>query len=190
MEEVRARTGLAIVTEVLSVAHLEEVAEVADIIQIGARNAQNFDLISRAAGTGKPVLLKRGMACTVEEWLLAAEDVLQQGNPGVILCERGIRGFDNLTRNTLDMAGAIVAKRESHLPVVIDPSHSTGHRDLVPALARAAVAAGLDGLLVEVHVQPEDAWTDGAETMSIEQFRTLMAELRTIAAVVGRKITS
>jgi len=188
LRQVRLETGLGIVTEVLSVLHLDEVAQVADIIQIGARNAQNFDLISQAAQTGKPILLKRGIACTVEEWLLAAEYVLQEGNPQLILCERGIRGFDRLTRNTLDLAGAVVAKQESHLPVVVDPSHATGHRELVPPMARAVVAAGLDGLLVEVHIRPEEAWTDGAETIAVADFERLMDELRAIAAAVGRSI--
>lgn len=190
LREVRLRTGMGIITEVLSVLHLDDVAEVADIIQIGARNAQNFDLISQAAKIGKPILLKRGGACTVEEWLLAAEYGLQEGNPQLILCERGIRGFDASTRNTLDLAGAIVAKRESHLPVVVDPSHGTGHRDLVPAMAQAVVAAGLDGLLIEVHIHPEEAWTDGAETVAVSEFGKLMTNLRAIAEAIGRTIPS
>lgn len=188
LRAIRSQMGMGIITEVLSVLHLDEVGDVADIIQIGTRNAQNFDLISRAAQAGKPILLKRGMACTVEEWLLAAEYVLQEGNPNVILCERGIRGFDRSTRNTLDLGGAVVAKRESHLPVVVDPSHALGHRELVPALARAAIAAGLDGLLIEVHARPEEAWTDGAETIDIGEFATLIEELRAIASAVGRRI--
>jgi 3-deoxy-7-phosphoheptulonate synthase len=188
LEEIRNRTGLGIITEALSIRHLEDVARVTDIIQIGTRNAQNFELIREAARTGKPILLKRGMACTVEEWLLAAEYVLQEGNPNLILCERGIRGFDHSTRNVLDLAAAAIARRESHLPVVVDPSHATGHREIVPAMARAAVAAGLDGLLIEVHVHPEEAWTDGAETITVNEFGELMGTLRTIAATVDRVI--
>jgi len=188
LEEIRVRTGMGIITEALSIRHLEEVARSTDIIQIGTRNAQNFELIREAARTGKPILLKRGMACTVEEWLLAAEYVLQEGNPHLILCERGVRGFDQSTRNILDLAAAVVAKRESHLPVVIDPSHATGHRDLVPAMARATVAAGLDGLLMEVHIHPEEAWSDGAETITVEEFEELMRSLRPIAETVGRVV--
>jgi 3-deoxy-7-phosphoheptulonate synthase len=163
------------------------VGALADVIQIGTRNAQNYDLIMRAARLGKPILLKRGMASTIEEWLLAAEYVLREGNPNVILCERGIRGFDRFTRNTLDLAGVAVVKNESHLPVLVDPSHATGHRELVSPLALASIAAGADGLVLEVHPEPEKAWTDGAQTISVEDLKILMARIKTVAAAVDRE---
>jgi len=158
------------------------------MIQIGTRNAQNYDLIWAAAVTGKPILLKRGMASTIEEWLLAAEYILSQGNPNVVLCERGIRTFDRFTRNTLDVSAIVVAKRETHLPVLADPSHVAGVRECVPGLAKAAIAAGADGLLIEVHPEPELALCDGAQSLSPEEFQKLMNDLRSLANALGRTV--
>jgi 3-deoxy-7-phosphoheptulonate synthase len=167
---------------------LEQVAEVADIVQIGARNMQNFALLKRAGRAGKPVLLKRGMSASLTDLLLSAEYVLTEGNPDVILCERGIRGFDAPARNLFDVNAIPTVKALSHLPIMADPSHGTGKRALVPAVARAAVAAGADGLLIEVHVNPEEALSDGAQSLYPEQFALLMEELRAIANVVGRRM--
>ncbi|NOT09030.1 MAG: 3-deoxy-7-phosphoheptulonate synthase [Gemmatimonadales bacterium] len=185
---VRKETGLAIVTEAMDEAGLELVAEVADVVQIGARNMQNFALLKRAGRAGKPVLLKRGPHATLTDLLLSAEYVLSEGNPNVILCERGIRSFDSTTRNLLDVNAIPAVKSLSHLPIMADPSHGTGKRALVPAMARAAVAAGADGLLIEVHADPEAALSDGAQSLYPEQFASLMDELRAIARAVGREI--
>ena len=186
--EVREKYGLPIDTEVLSLDHLKLVADNADIIQIGTRNAQNFSLITAAARTGKPILLKRGMSGTIEEWLLAAEYILNEGNPNVILCERGIKGYDKFTRNTLDLAAVAVAKRESHLPVIVDPSHATGDRSLVPVLARAALVAGADGIMVEVHPNPDRALSDGAQSLTAQMFREMMADLQLTAGFIGKEM--
>jgi 3-deoxy-7-phosphoheptulonate synthase len=185
---VRRETGLLIVTEAMDEEGLEQVAEVADIVQIGARNMQNFALLKRAGRAGKPVLLKRGMSASLTDLLLSAEYVLTEGNPDVILCERGIRGFDAPARNLFDLNAIPTVKALSHLPIMADPSHGTGKRALVPAVARAAVAAGADGLLIEVHVNPEEALSDGAQSLYPEQFTLLMGELRAIADVVGRRV--
>jgi 3-deoxy-7-phosphoheptulonate synthase len=185
---VRRETGLLIVTEAMDEEGLEQVAEVADIVQIGARNMQNFALLKRAGRAGKPVLLKRGMSASLTDLLLSAEYVLTEGNPDVILCERGIRGFDAPARNLFDVNAIPTVKALSHLPIMADPSHGTGKRALVPAVARAAVAAGADGLLIEVHVNPEEALSDGAQSLYPEQFALLMEELRAIANVVGRRM--
>lgn len=182
----RDETGLGIVTEAVDEASLEAVARVADLIQIGSRNMANAPLLRRVAHAGRPILLKRGMAATVEELLLAAEYLLAEGNPDVVLCERGIRGFDPATRNVLDLAAIPVLREASHLPVIADPSHGTGRRDLVPAMARAAIAAGADGLLIEVHAQPDAAWSDGEQSLTTEGFSRLAEELRGIARAVGR----
>ena len=178
LREAKERTGLKIITEVLSERDVEHVAETADILQIGARNAQNFQLLIECAHTRKPVLLKRGMSERIEEWLLAAEYLLAHGNPNVLLCERGIRTFETATRNTLDLAAVPVLKAVSHLPVIVDPSHGTGVRCLVPIMARAAAVIGSDGLLVEVHPTPDKAWSDAAQTLSLEEFDEMMRDLR------------
>jgi len=188
LEAVRRETGLLIVTEAMDEAGLEQVADVADVIQIGARNMQNFALLKRAGRAGKPVLLKRGISATLTDLLLSAEYVLSEGNPDVILCERGIRGFDASTRNLFDVNAIPAVKSLSHLPIMADPSHGTGKRAMVPAVARAAVAAGADGLLIEVHVSPEEALSDGVQSLYPEQFALLMEELRAIAAVIGRRV--
>lgn len=184
----REETGLLIVTEALDADGVEAVADVADIIQIGARNMQNSALLRRAGRAGKPVLLKRGIAATIQEFLLAAEYIVAEGNPDVILCERGIRSFDPATRNLLDLSAIGVVHGLSHLPIVADPSHGTGRRALVAAMARAAVAAGADGLMVEVHPRPEEALSDGAQTLDPGEFRQLMREARAIAEAIGRRI--
>ena len=179
---------LKLVSEVMDTTHIEMVDRYADILQVGARNMQNFTLLRELGHTRKPVLLKRGISATIEEWLLSAEYVLSGGNPDVILCERGIRTFENYTRNTLDISAIPVVKKLSHLPVIVDPSHGTGRRDKVVPMARAAVAAGADGLLVEVHNDPDHALSDGAQSLSPDQFDRLMAELRIIAPAIGRPI--
>ena len=184
----REATGLLIVTEALDVESIDPVAEIADIVQIGARNMQNSSLLRRAARAGKPVLLKRGIAATIQELLLAAEYIVAEGNPDVILCERGIRSFDPATRNLFDVSAIAVVHALSHLPIVADPSHGTGRRGLVAPMARAAVAAGADGLLVEVHTHPEQALSDGAQTLDGTEFRQLMREARAIAGAIGRRI--
>jgi len=184
----RQETGLLIVTEAVDPEGVEPVAEVADIIQVGARNMQNYSLLRRVGRAGKPVLLKRGLAATIEELLLAAEYVLAEGNPDVILCERGIRGFDSETRHLFDVSAIPLVHALSHLPIIADPSHGTGRRDLVPAMARAAVAAGADGLLIEVHPAPEQALSDGAQSLRPDELDQLVPELRLIAEAVGRRI--
>jgi len=182
----KAETGLLIVTEVMDARHIERVAEVADILQIGSRNMQNYTLLDELGRVGKPVLLKRGMSATLEEFLLAAERLAAEGNAQIILCERGIRTFETATRNTLDLNAVPLLKRRSHLPVIVDPSHGTGHWWMVPHLARAAVAAGCDGLIVEVHVHPEQALSDGSQSLTPETFERLMLESRAVALAVGR----
>lgn len=185
LAEAKRATGLAVVTEVMSVEDVPLVAEYADILQIGARNMQNFNLLDAAGRQPKPVLLKRGMMSTIEELLLSAEYILSRGNPNVILCERGIRTFEKYTRNTLDIAAVPVIKKLSHLPIIIDPSHAVGVRDYVAPLARAAVAAGADGIIVEVHPEPEKALCDGQESLTPQEFEALMRDIRPIAKAVG-----
>jgi 3-deoxy-7-phosphoheptulonate synthase len=182
-------TGLAVVTEVLATEEVELVAEHADIVQVGARNMQNFRLLAAVGRQPKPVLLKRGLMATVDELLLAAEYVVAHGNPRVMLCERGIRTFETATRNTLDVAAVPVLKARSHLPVIVDPSHAAGYRELVPALARAGVAAGADGLIVEVHPEPEQAMSDGRQSLTYAGFDRLVEEVRVLANAVGRVAT-
>ncbi len=186
MKEASLETGLPIVTEVLNPKDLDVVLKYADVLQIGARNVQNFSLLKLVGQTDKPVLLKRGMATTIQEFLMSAEYVMSEGNADVILCERGIRTFETATRNTLDISAVPVLKKETHLPVLIDPSHAAGKREYVPALARAAVAAGADGLLIEVHYRPEIAVSDAAQQLTIEEFCDLTKELKQIADVVGK----
>jgi 3-deoxy-7-phosphoheptulonate synthase len=184
----REETGMAIVTEAVDPEGVDLVAEYADIVQIGARNMQNFSLLRRAGQAGKPVLLKRGMAATVKDLLLSAEYILAEGNGQVILCERGVRGFDTHTRNLLDLTVIPVVKSLSHLPIIADPSHGTGIRSKVIPMARAAVAAGADGLMVEVHPDPEVALSDGAQSLYPNQFEELMSQIRVIAAAIGRDL--
>jgi 3-deoxy-7-phosphoheptulonate synthase len=179
---------LKLVTEVMDISQIEVIDRYADIFQVGARNMQNFTLLRELGRTRKPVLLKRGISATVEEWLLSAEYVLAGGNTEVILCERGIRTFETATRNTLDISAIPIVKQLSHLPVFVDPSHGTGRRDKVAPMARAAVAAGADGLLIEVHCDPDRAMSDGAQSLFPGQFDRLMAELRIIAPAIGRSI--
>jgi 3-deoxy-7-phosphoheptulonate synthase len=186
LREARERTGLKIITEVLSERDVEHVAETADILQIGARNAQNFQLLIECAHTRKPVLLKRGMSERIEEWLLASEYLLAHGNPNVMLCERGIRTFETYTRNTLDLAAVAIAKKESHLPVIVDPSQGCGRADLVIALCCGAVALGADGLLVEVHPNPAEAWSDGQQQITFDGFRELVARIQPFLTAVQR----
>jgi 3-deoxy-7-phosphoheptulonate synthase len=189
LAKAREETGLAIVTEALDPEGADLVAQHADIIQIGARNMQNYPLLRRAGRTGKPVLLKRGLSATIDELLLAAEYILAEDNDDVILCERGIRSFDTHTRNLLDLAAIPVVKSLSHLPIVADPSHGTGLRAKVIPMARAAIAAGADGLIVEVHPDPPLAMSDGAQSLYPAQFQELMEQIRVIARAIGRDIT-
>jgi 3-deoxy-7-phosphoheptulonate synthase len=188
MREAADRCGLFVISEVMDQTQIPLVETYADILQVGARSMQNFNLLRELGKIRRPVLLKRGIAATIEEWLLSAEYILSGGNHDVILCERGIRTFENYTRNTLDISAIPVVKKLSHLPIVADPSHGTGRRDKVPPMARAAVAAGADGLLVEVHPNPEKALSDGAQTLFPEQFEKLMKELAQIASVLGRRM--
>ena len=186
MADVRRETGLLFVTEAMDEAGLELVDEHADMIQIGARNMQNFSLLKRAGKARKPVLLKRGMSATLEEWLTAADYVLSGGNRNVVLCERGIRTFATHTRNTLDLSAVPAVKELSHLPIIVDPSHGTGFRQYVTPMALAAVAAGADGIMVEVHNEPDKAKSDGGQSLYIEQFEALMKAIPAVAAAVGR----
>jgi len=188
MAEVRDRFGLRIVTEAIDSPSLDLVAEWADVIQIGARNMQNFSLLKHAGKVRKPVLLKRGLSATLDEFLMAAEYVMSEGNYEVILCERGVRTFADHTRNTLDLSIVPAVQRLSHLPILVDPSHGTGKRDSVLPMARAAVASGADGVLIEVHNQPEKALSDGPQSIYPDQFARMMDELEQIAPVVGRKL--
>jgi len=188
LAEAKRETGLPIITEVMEPDKVDVVAETADILQIGARNVQNFSLLRKVGAVGKPVLLKRGMSTSIQEWLLSAEYVLSGGNPNVILCERGIRTFETATRFTLDLNAVAVLKKETHLPVIIDPSHAGGKAWMVPALSCAAVAAGADALLIEVHPCPTEAWCDADQALSIDEFASLMTKLRAIAQAVGRSL--
>jgi 3-deoxy-7-phosphoheptulonate synthase len=180
--------GLAVVSEVMEPQLVSLLARYSDILQVGARNMQNYALLREVGHTDKPVLLKRGLASTIEEWLLSAEHVMAQGNRQVILCERGIRTFETYTRNTLDLNAVPVVKELSHLPVIVDPSHGTGIRDKVAPMARASIAAGADGLIIEVHHDPDHALSDGAQSLYPEQFRELVRQIRTIAEVLGRRV--
>ena len=177
LKEAREETGLPVVTEVMSTEDVDTVAEYADMLQVGARNMQNFTLLRRLAATPRPVLLKRGPSATIKEWLLAAEYLLAGGNPNVVLCERGIKTFETETRNTLDLAAVARARELSHLPILVDPSHATGRRSLVPAASRAAVAVGADGLIIEVHPDPERALSDGPQSLNLDGFAQLMSNL-------------
>jgi 3-deoxy-7-phosphoheptulonate synthase len=188
LAEAREQTGLPIVTEVVDPRTVELVANYADMLQIGARNMQNFFLLKEVAKINKPVLLKRGPSATIEEWLMAAEYIMAGGNYDVVLCERGIRTYETYTRNTLDLNAVPAVKHLSHLPVIVDPSHGTGKWKMVAPMARASVAAGADGLMVEVHCNPSEAMSDGPQTLTPENFRVLMQEIQQIAPVMGRKL--
>ncbi|MSR21761.1 MAG: 3-deoxy-7-phosphoheptulonate synthase [Gemmatimonadetes bacterium] len=187
---VRAETGLPIVTEVMDTRQVELVASYADVLQIGARNMQNYSLLTEVGRLRRPILLKRGMSATIEDLLLAAEYIMSQGNPNVILCERGIRTFGTATRNTFDLAAIPVLKKETHLPVLADPSHAGGRRDLVAPLSYAAIAAGADGLIIEVHPEPESAASDGDQSLDFDEFASLMSTLRPFVAAAGRTLAS
>lgn len=188
LAEQRSVVGLPVITEVMDTRDVEMIAEFADILQVGARNMQNFNLLKVLGRCRKPVMLKRGLSSTLEELLMSAEYVISEGNPHVILCERGIRTFEPFTRNTLDLSAVPVLKRESHLPVVVDPSHGVGHWDLVPPMARAAIAAGADGLVIEVHPDPAHAVSDGPQSLTPKRFKELMIELERVANAVGRNL--
>lgn len=188
LAEAREQTGLPVVTECMDIESLAVVSEFADIVQIGARNMQNFNLLKKVGKIQKPVILKRGPSSTIEEWLLAAEYIVSAGNPNVILCERGIRTFETYTRNTLALSAVPAAKNLSHLPVFADPSHGTGRWQLVAPMSRAAIAAGADGLLVEVHPNPSEALSDGPQSLTTDNFRSLIKELEVIAPALNRKV--
>ncbi len=190
MRRAADKYGLRVITEVMEAAQIDVVKKYTDVFQVGARNMQNFALLKELGKVGSPVFLKRGLSATIEEWLMSAEYVISHGNPNVILCERGIRTFETSTRNTLDLSAVPVVKSKSHLPVFVDPSHGTGLRNKVIPMARAAVAAGADGLMIEVHPDPAAALSDGPQSLFIEQFADLMTEIEAIANVIGRKIVS
>jgi 3-deoxy-7-phosphoheptulonate synthase len=188
LQHARETSGLPIVTEIMSTDNIQMFEMCVDVIQVGARNMQNFDLLKQLGKTTKPILLKRGLASTIEEWLMSAEYIMASGNPNVILCERGIRTFETYTRNTLDLSAILAIKHQSHLPIIVDPSHATGKAWMVPAMAKAAIAAGADGLIIEVHNDPPHALCDGAQSILPSDFAKLMEELRPIAECVGREI--
>jgi 3-deoxy-7-phosphoheptulonate synthase len=189
LDNVRRRTGIGIVTELMDTENADAVEEVADIIQIGTRNMQNFSLLKRVSRSAKPVLLKRGMSATLEEWLMAAEYVMAGGNYNVVLCERGVRTFSDHSRNTLDLSVVPPVKQLSHLPILVDPSHGTGKRDYVPPMSLASLAAGADGLLIEVHPDPDHAVSDGAQSLNFAAFENLLISLRRLAEPLGRTMT-
>jgi 3-deoxy-7-phosphoheptulonate synthase len=188
LEKARQKTGIGIVTELMDTDYADAVEQASDIIQIGTRNMQNFSLLKRVGKTRKPVLLKRGMSATLEEWLMSAEYIMAGGNYNVLLCERGIRSFSDHSRNTLDLSVIPPAKKLSHLPILVDPSHGTGKRDYVPAMAMASLAAGADGLLIEVHPDPDHAASDGAQTLDFAAFKKLLESLRRLAEPLGKKV--
>lgn len=188
MAEARKETGLPIVSELMSADKIDEFVENVDLVQIGARNMQNFDLLKAVGHINKPILLKRGMSASIEDWIMSAEYIMASGNPNVILCERGIRTFERYTRNTMDLAVVPIIKEKTHLPIVIDPSHSTGNWSYVEAESLAAIAAGADGLIIEVHDQPEKAWSDGAQSLKPEKFAQLIKKARKVAQAVDRDI--
>ena len=190
LAQVKKEIGLPIITEVMSPGEVELVARYADILQIGARNMQNFNLLEEVGKTGKPVMLKRGLSATIQEWLLAAEYILAQGNEQLMLCERGIRTFETHTRNTMDISAIPIIEKVSHLPIIVDPSHGTGKRDLVAPMALAAVAAGADGVMVEVHPNPDLALKDGAQSLNFDNFRQLMSQLKPVAAAIDRGLAT
>lgn len=186
--QAREETGLPIVSELMATEHLQEFVENVDIIQIGARNMQNFDLLKAVGKTKKPILLKRGLANTINEWIMAAEYIMSEGNPNVIFCERGIRTFETMTRNTLDLAVIPIIKSKTHLPIIIDPSHAAGNWKLIESLSLASIAAGADGLIIEVHDNPECAWSDGDQSLKPEKYASLLQKGKKIAQVIGREL--
>lgn len=188
MKEAREETGIPVVCEVTSLEAIESAVKYVDMLQIGARNMQNFYLLKEAGKTGMPVLLKRGLSATIDEWLNAAEYIISAGNPNVVLCERGIRTFETATRNTLDISSVPVIKAKSHLPIIVDPSHATGVRAYVKSLSKAAVAAGADGLMIETHPDPSTALSDGPQSLSFDQFEDLTEELRPLVTLLGRRL--
>ncbi|MDX9713943.1 MAG: 3-deoxy-7-phosphoheptulonate synthase [Dissulfurispiraceae bacterium] len=188
LAEAKEATGLPIVTEIMDPRDIDAIVKFADVIQIGARNMQNFRLLLEVGSTNKPVLLKRGLSATIKEWLMSAEYIMSRGNQQVLLCERGIRTFETVTRNTLDLSAVPVLKQLTHLPVVVDPSHGVGKWDLVAPMAKAAVAAGADALMIEVHINPEEALSDGEQSLKPDMFEQLMKELKPVAEAVGREI--
>jgi 3-deoxy-7-phosphoheptulonate synthase len=188
LAEAREATGLPVITELMDTKDAEAVDRYADIIQIGARNMQNFSLLKEAGRCKKPVMLKRGMAATIKDVLLSAEYILSEGNMNVMLCERGIRTFETYTRNTLDLSAVPALKKESHLPVIVDPTHGAGHRDLIPTMALAAVASGADGIMMEVHNDPEQALSDGEQALLPEKFESVVAQMRAVAIAIGREL--
>ena len=188
MVEARKRTGLPIVSEIMGIDKIDEFVENVDLIQVGARNMQNFDLLKALGTIRKPILLKRGLSNTIEEWLMSAEYIMSGGNENVILCERGIRTFEKYTRNTLDLSVVPIIKEKTHLPIIIDPSHATGNWKLIESMSLAAIAAGADGLIIEVHDNPECAWSDGAQSLKPEKFATVIQKGRAIAQVIGRDL--
>jgi len=188
MRRAADRYGLAVVTEVMTIELIDTVAQYADLLQVGARNMQNYPLLTALGKAGKPVFLKRGMSATIQEWLMSAEYILSEGNPDVILCERGIRTFETATRNTLDLSAIPVIKHLSHLPIIADPSHGVGTRRFVAPMARAAVAAGADGIMVEIHPNPDKAMSDGPQSLTLEEFGLLMNRCRIIATTIGRRL--
>ena len=188
MNDAKKETGLAVVSELMSTEHLEEFAKSVDLIQIGARNMQNFELLKALGKVQTPILLKRGLANTIEEWIMSAEYIIASGNPNVILCERGIRTFEQQTRNTLDVSVIPIIKEKTHLPIIIDPSHGTGNWKYVEAMSLAAIAAGADGLIIEVHENPECAWSDGVQSLKPEKFESLVRKGKLIAEAIGRKM--
>ena len=188
LADIRRRHGIPVVTEVMSIGQIDDVVEHADMLQVGSRNMQNFDLLKALGQAGKPVLLKRGLAATIEEFIMAAEYILSHGNPDVILCERGIRSFDNYTRNVLDLGAVAALKQLTHLPVIVDPSHAVGKRELVAPLAKAAVACGADGLIIECHPEPEKSVSDARQALSLEDMVSLVRSLKPVAESVGRSV--
>ncbi|MGL5379620.1 3-deoxy-7-phosphoheptulonate synthase [Clostridium sp.] len=188
LKKAKAATGLPIVTEIMSTDYIDKFVEDVDVIQIGARNMQNFDLLKQIGKTNKPILLKRGLSSTIEEWLMSAEYIMAGGNENVILCERGIRTFETYTRNTLDLSAIPMVKKLSHLPVIVDPSHAAGYWYLVEPLAKAAISAGADGLMIEVHNNPQCALSDGQQSIKPESFRTMMNKIKVIAEMEGKKL--
>ena len=188
MVKAKEETGLPIISELMSANQLEEFIEKVDIIQIGARNMQNYDLLKAIGHTKKPILLKRGLSATIEEWIMAAEYILAAGNPNVILCERGISSFEKYTRNTMDLAVVPIIKQRTHLPIVVDPSHATGDWKLIEAVSLAAIAAGADGLMIEVHDDPESAWSDGAQSLKPEKLKELVQKAKLVAQAIGREL--
>lgn len=188
LDKARKLTGLPIVSELMAVEHLDEFVEHVDVIQIGARNMQNFDLLKAVGRTKKPILLKRGLANTIQEWIMAAEYIMSEGNPNVIFCERGIRTFETYTRNTLDLSVVPIIKERTHLPIIIDPSHAAGDWKLIESLSLAAIAAGADGLIIEVHDDPANAWSDGSQSLKPKKYAALVEKGKVIAKVIGRTL--